>query len=117
MGRSTADITKWVEYFCDGMAISFESVKKRAVEASGSGEPDHSMRLRQLDARQRKSLVLFQESHAVTSRDVAGLFAISERTARNLLADWLESGFIIIDDPAKKSRKYRLSGIYESLIK
>ena len=28
-GRSKADITKWVEYFCKGMVDSFESVKLR----------------------------------------------------------------------------------------
>src|SRR6185436_16429486 len=26
MGRALADITKWVEYFVDGMAVSFENV-------------------------------------------------------------------------------------------
>src|SRR6202047_842064 len=28
-GRASADITKWVEYFCAGMADSFESVRRR----------------------------------------------------------------------------------------
>ena len=29
-GRATSDITSWVDYFCLGMADSFETVKKRA---------------------------------------------------------------------------------------
>src|SRR5204863_7457104 len=30
LGRAESDITGWVEYFCAGMAESFENVKKRA---------------------------------------------------------------------------------------
>lgn len=33
----------------------------------------------------------------------------SERTARALLADWVEHGFVVVADPAKKSRKYSLA--------
>lgn len=33
MGRAEADITKWIEYFVDGMAVSFENVLKRMREA------------------------------------------------------------------------------------
>ncbi|MEO6038041.1 MAG: Fic family protein, partial [Saprospiraceae bacterium] len=45
-GRAEADITKWVEYFCIGMAESFENVKRRAQEAAGSGAQDHYPMLR-----------------------------------------------------------------------
>src|SRR6185369_13798995 len=27
-GRAKADITEWVEYFCEGVALSFESVRR-----------------------------------------------------------------------------------------
>ncbi len=115
-GRAKADITKWVEYFCDGMADSFESVKRRAQEAAGSGAKDRSSALRRLDPRQRKGLELFRESHAITSRDVASLFGLSERTARNLMVGWVESGFIVITDPAKKSRKYSLDADFQAIL-
>lgn len=36
-GRAQADITRWVEYFCGGVADSFESVQKRALAAAGAG--------------------------------------------------------------------------------
>ena len=48
-GRAKADISKWVEYFCMGMAESFESVKHQAKESAGSGAQDYSPVLRQLD--------------------------------------------------------------------
>src|SRR5215467_5608013 len=47
-GRAECDITEWVAYFCAGMAESFESVKRRAEQAGGSGVQDHSALLRRL---------------------------------------------------------------------
>lgn len=107
LGRAEADITKWVEYFCDGMVESFESVQKRAQEAAGSD--DVSPVLRKLDPRQRNVLELFRDSDTITSHDVERLFTISQRTARLLLKQWTEAGFVVVADPAKKSRKYALA--------
>jgi Fic family protein len=108
-GRADTDITPWVEYFCDGVADSFESVKRRAEEAAGAGARDQSPLLKKLDARQRKTLELFRTNDTITSSDVQKLFDISQRTARVLLAAWVEHGFVTVADPAKKSRKYRLA--------
>jgi Fic family protein len=114
-GRAKANITQWVEYFCDGVADSFESVKRRAAEAASSGAHDRSSVLRRLDPRQRTALVLFKESDFVTSGNVAELFSISERAARNLLTAWVRSGFVVVASPAKKSRKYELSSAYKDI--
>ncbi len=97
------------------MADSFEHVKRRALEAGQSGARDASPLLRHVDPRQRKALELFRGSATIASRDVAKLFGLSERTARNLLAAWTTTGFLDIADPAKKSCKYRLSEIYRDL--
>ncbi len=61
MGRADADITKWLEYFVEGMAVSFENVLKRMTEAHNKGISDQSHVIRKLDPRQRKLLTLFQE--------------------------------------------------------
>ena len=104
-----ADITPWVEYFCDGVADSFENVQRRAEEAARGGARDQSPLLRKLEARQRKVLELFRAQDTITSRDVQALFGVSQRTARVLLAAWVEAGFLTVADPAKKSRKYGLA--------
>ncbi len=117
VGRAKADITKWVEYFCEGMADSFENVKQRALLAAGSGAMDRSLLLRQLDPRQRRALELFRDSHTITSSDVANTFGISQRAARNLLAAWVEADFVFIADPAKKSRKYGLASRFNEIFK
>ena len=115
-GRAKADITGWVEYFCEGIATSFESVRRRAQEAAGTGAVDQSIALRRLDPRQRKALQLFRESTVITSRDVEALFGISQRASRNLLTAWVGKRFVVVADPAKKTRKYGLSSEFTALL-
>ena len=114
LGRAESDITPWVDYFCAGVAESFANVQKRAQEAASA--PDYSPLLRKLDPRQRTALQLFRRSESVTSRDVAQLFTVSQRTARNLLRHWVEKGFVVATDPAKKSRKYALASDFKELL-
>ena len=114
-GRAGTDITPWVEYFCDGVADSFESVQRRAEEAARRGARDQSSLLRKLEPRQRKTLELFRAHETITSRDVQTLFGVSQRTARVLLAAWVESGFLTVADPAKKSRRYGLARAFRLL--
>lgn len=115
-GRAEADITAWVEYFCGGMAESFENVRRRAQEASAKGARDHSSALRRLDPRQRRALELFRNSTVINSRDVEVLFGISQRAARNILSAWVDDGFVIVTDPAKKTRRYELSMEFIALL-
>jgi len=114
-GRAQADITAWVEYFCDGVAASFENVRRRAREAAEAGALDVSGALRRLDPRQRRALELFRGSSVITSRDVEAMFGISQRAARNLLAAWVADGFVVVADPAKKTRRYGLSSEFHGL--
>lgn len=117
LGRAEADLTGWVEYFCRGTAESFENVRKRAAEAAGQGARDASGRLRQLDPRQRKVLGLFRDRNMITSHEVGRLFKLSPRTARDLMSQWSQEGFLMVVDPAKKSRKYGLSALFQDLLR
>jgi hypothetical protein len=69
-----------------------------------------------LDPRQRKALQLFRDSHTITSSDVAALFGISQRAARNLLTAWVGVRFLVVADPAKKSRKYGLAMDFREIL-
>jgi Fic family protein len=115
LGRAAADITKWVEYFCEGAAMSFENVKKQAEQTAQAGRQDASQLLRGLEPRQRRALELFQASNKITSRDVEKLFAISQRMARNLLSSWVANGFLVIANPSKKNRNYELAPQFSEL--
>lgn len=113
MGRAEADITKWVEYFIKGMAVSFENVLKRMADAKGS--PDQSNLIRKLDPRQRRALELFQEFEIVTSRQIAELFGFKPRTSAQVCATWVKNGFLEVVDGSNRGRKYKLSKQYENL--
>jgi DNA-directed RNA polymerase specialized sigma24 family protein len=108
--------TQWLEYFCDGVAESFENVKKSARDAAVSGAQDRSAALRRLDPRQRTALELFGQCDVITSQDIAARFRISQRAARNLLSRWVGDGFLLVADPARKSRKYRLAKEFQEII-
>ena len=116
MGRAEADITTWVEYFVEGMAVSFENILKRMEEAKVQGSLDQSVLIRKLDPRQRKALQLFQEFETITSHQIGNLFGFKPRTSAALCANWVKSGFLTIVDSSNKGRKYKLSTRYKKLI-
>jgi len=115
MGRAEADITKWVEYFLEGMAVSFENILKQMETARN--EKDQSHLLKALDPKQRKALQLFQQFDMITSRQIGELFGFKPRTSASLCATWVKAGFLDIADPSNKGRKYRLAKKFRELLK
>lgn len=109
-------ITKWVEYFVNGMAVSFEKVLQQMEEAKSQDSPDQSALIRKLDPKQRKALELFKEFETITSHQIGELFGFKPRTSAALCASWVESCFLTIVDPSNKGRKYKLSAGYQKLI-
>jgi Fic family protein len=116
MGRAEGDITRWVSYFIEGMAVSFEKVRDQAENESVKGGKDQTKLLRNLDARQRKALELFRRSREITAKEVGALFGFQPRTAALLCQRWVEGGFLKVTDPARKSRRYRLNDVYEAML-
>lgn len=113
LGRAEADITKWVEYFINGMAIAFKSVYSRAKEQESS--KDEIKVLRELDTKQRQVLNLFETQKFVTAKDVAEFFKFSPRSARLLVLEWVNNGFLLAIGEGKK-RKYQLNEKYEKIL-
>jgi hypothetical protein len=85
MGRAEADITKWIAYFIDGMADSFEKVYAQAKRESEKGVKQNPKLLRNLDARQCKALSLFQDFREVTAKQFAELFGFQIAQRRHPL--------------------------------
>ena len=61
-----------------------------------------------LDRRQRRALPLFRDSHVITGGAVWYF-------TRNLLSAWVEHGFVVGVDPARKSRRYALGSGFVAL--
>ena len=116
LGRAEADITKWLTYFIQGMATSFEKVRDQALREAERGGKDQSKLLRNLDSKQRRALALFQMSREIAAKDVADLFGYRPRTAALLCQRWVEKGFLETTDPAKKTRRYKLGASYASIV-
>jgi Fic family protein len=116
LGRAQADITRWIGYFVEGMAVSFQKVEAQARAETGRGGSDQTRALRKLDARQRRALELFERSQEATSEDIGDLFGLRARAAAALCQNWVKNGFLIVGNPSKKSRSYRLAAEYEALI-
>ncbi|HEC90826.1 MAG TPA: Fic family protein [Alphaproteobacteria bacterium] len=109
MGRESADLSRWLEYFCLGMADAFSAVRARAVEEAKKQKPDQAKTLKKLDARQRQALMLFESEPYITTKQIADHLGIHRRTALNLCNSWVKSGFLIQYGEARKSRKYGLA--------
>lgn len=105
LGRAEVDITKWVEYFVNGMAIAFKSVYNKAKEQGNS--KDEIKILRELDAKQRQILNLFEIQKYVTSKDIADFFKFAPRTARQLATNWVNIVFLISVGEGKKALHYQ----------
>jgi len=115
VGRAEADITGWVTYFIEGMATSFEKVRDQAKQEAGAGSRDQSRLLRNLDVKQRKVLVLFEESREVSAKDIAKVFGFQPRTATAVCQRWVAEGFLVVTNASKKARRYRLADEYEGM--
>jgi len=49
----------------------------------------------------------------VTASELAEYLGISPRQARELCAKWVDEGFLMVENPSKKARSYRLVERYE----
>lgn len=115
-GRCEADLTSWADYFLGTLAAVFAAAKEEALRYSLEGRPIEPEALRRLDARARTALGLFAKAERITARDVARALGRSDRTARALLRDWVEAGWIEIANPSRRGRVYRLSAGYRQFI-
>ncbi len=116
MGRSEADISGWVQYFVEGMAVSVENVLGQMSQVQNQNLPDQAKMIRTLDPKQRKALELFEEFKVVTASQIGQLFGFKPRTSAQLCKDWVAAGFLEITDPSNRGRKYRLAPRYQPLI-
>jgi Fic family protein len=116
MGRETADITPWLEYFCTGVEKSFENIIKRIHKETTKETPDQSKTINLLDQKQRAILTLFKKRQIIKTEDIKNHFGIPDRTARWLCLSWVKSGFLKMADKSKKKRAYMLDPSLQQMI-
>lgn len=114
-GRAEADLTPFLAYFLSGMADAFARVRQRATEAATRGAIDHATQLRQLDPKQREAIKLFRRHPSVSAAMLAAHLGLSPRTIRSMALEWVDDGFLIVADPSRRNRLYRLAPKWEKL--
>ncbi|MDC0088090.1 Fic family protein [Akkermansiaceae bacterium] len=112
-GRAEADISNWVQYFCQGIAESFADVRVQVEKLKS--KPDQTSLLRELDIRQKRILNAFRESRFLTTKEIAEYLGVSARTALTLCNTWVKGDFLI-QQGERKSRRYELSQTWIKLI-
>lgn len=103
----TFDITKWLEYFAEGVAVSMGKVKE-AVLKFGLDKRFKDLKGQVfLDEKQMKTLEHLLKHGKITSSEYQKMFNVSIRTARNHLNKLIELDLIKPVGPQKK-RYYQL---------
>jgi Fic family protein len=110
LGRAEEDITGWIAYFVAGMAEAFEKVHAHAKKSTDLAKSRNRPTSR-LDVKKRTVLARFMDAE-FTSRDAAEILQLNRRYASVLCEKWADEGFLIIENPSRKARSYRIADIY-----
>lgn len=113
LGRAEADVSGFVQYFCEGMADAFVKIVANAEKMGGESQTDKTDLMRELRPVQRQLLGLFAQSREVSSSEIAEYLGFTQRLAREACSKWVTEGFLQIENASKKARSYRLAGRYE----
>ncbi len=115
MGRASADLTGWVEYFTTLLARVFTEAKDEAVKLAGEALTPEPKELRSLDHRARIVLGLFTNKEAINTSEIAVALGLSQRMARELVRNWVKDGWLIPKN-SFRNRQYILSAIYRHFV-
>lgn len=79
--QKTLDLSGWLEYFTDGVAVSLNGVKERVIGLSKDIKVLKERGQIALTERQMKIVEFMTQRGRITNRDVQGMFKISDRAA------------------------------------
>ncbi len=96
------------KFLSDNICANYLGSFRFRIGAAKRQSVDQETRLRKLDARQRRVLMLFESQPFITTKQIAAHLGIHRRTALNICNSLVKSGFLIQYGQARKSRKYGL---------
>ena len=79
--QKTLDLTKWLEYFVEGVKMSIASVKERVIRLSSERLRTTKKGQIALTERQMRIVEFINQNGQITNRDIRSLFNISNRAA------------------------------------
>ncbi len=87
------DLTEWLEYFCEGVAVSTKAVKDKVLALTGGKEGKAGEQIA-LDNRQARVVEFIQQEGQIANRHVRELLSISHEAANDLLQALVKSKVI-----------------------
>ena len=106
----TRDLTEWLEYFVQGIAVEMVRVERRVEELGRMYRLESQVAQVALNPRQLKLLDYLRQSGAsISNGEYQALFAVSKRTASNDLNELASHGLLAVEG-AGPSTRYRLAG-------
>jgi Fic family protein len=105
--QKTLDTTQWLEYFCEGVAVSMNKVKDTILQLSLDRRLKDKRGQVFLNERQIKILKYLQTNLKITTKECQKIFNVSERTARGYLSELVKKDLIKAVGP-QKGRYYTL---------
>ena len=88
--QNTLDLTGWLEYFTEGVAVSIKTVKDKVIGLSKDIKVLKEKGQVALTERQMKIVERIIEQGEITNRDVRNMFNISNRAALDEMTKLLE---------------------------
>jgi Fic family protein len=79
--QKTLDLTKWLEYFVEGVKVSIAAVKERVIRLSSERLRTTKKGQIALTERQMKIVEFINQNGQITNRDIRSMFNISNRAA------------------------------------
>jgi Fic family protein len=127
-GRAEANITPFLEYFTEEMAIAFQRVREKAfnyeekrfrdqeLEAKNRKSRENDLqfqteKLREVHPQQRQVLFLFQKNREVNLQEIANYLGINTRSANGLVKNGLNKISFRLRIPLKKQEPIFLGKI------
>ena len=105
----TQDLTEWLEYFVQGIAVEMVRVERRVEELGGLHRIQAETEQISLNSRQIKLLdYLGQSGGRISNNEYQTLFGVSKRTASNDLSELTAHGLLAIEGAGRATR-YRLA--------
>ena len=88
--QNTLDVTEWLEYFTDGVAISIKTVKERVIGLSKNIKVLKEKGQIALNDRQMLIIEFIINEGKITNRDVRKMFSLSNRAALDEISKLVE---------------------------
>jgi len=104
----TRDLTEWLEYFVQGIAVEMVRVERRVEELGRLYRVEEATEQISLNPRQIRLLEYLRVGGTISNREYQELFLVSKRTASNDLGELAEYGMLVVGGAGRATR-YRLA--------